>query len=80
MHGRTRSKKRRPRVQTRIEYFLLQGSKERGGGRVCFLASSSEAEFQEVRTLGRRRGGWISLVFGTSLSVLDFSEASELCP
>lgn len=31
-HGRTRSKKRMPTVQMIMEYFFVQGEKERGGG------------------------------------------------
>ena len=31
--GRMRSKKRMPRIAIAMEAFLVQGSKERGGGR-----------------------------------------------
>jgi len=45
MHGRTRSKSNRPRMQIIIEYFFVQGEKDRSGGwKERFLASSESKE------------------------------------
>jgi len=46
MHGSTRSNRRRPKVQTRIDAFLSHGEKERGGGRRARIFSPSSVSLK----------------------------------
>lgn len=63
MHGRTRSKRRRPRAQIIIENFFFQGEKERDGGWRERLLASFESREDLVLSGFKMCGGSGSLSF-----------------